>query len=401
MPQPVFLNVRDATTGLLGPVAWSFAPDQISFTINAFGGDESAEAGGTMDARLAQLWLQQLQAQGFVVDRHAQTVWTGLLARVAVDDGRSRTVQTIDGLVNSVYVTYTVKGGQRFTAVAQNTASIARYGEHFAILSGGEATATAAAAMRDRYLVERAWPRREVGASLASGLPRGAAEVTLSFVGYATNGGPIDWLVGRTLGAQSSSIGGLQNLVIALFASSDSPGNNFVIDYAGGGITYSRPTVLTQTLDMISGIGLAVPVTNGYENLGDKLRALLALGDTTGQRVAWGVKYQRRNGVPGTFYANVWAANTPTTIGYYVAPPVAVYTGGMAPVAMARVRPDAMVQHISRPIAQTIPTTAVDAGNRFYCARTSYSWQRGRGEKLTMEGLGGGGVAAMIAQVGR
>lgn len=388
---PVFFQVAETTSNVL-PVPWTFASESVGFSITAFGGDESAEASGLMPVRAASWWLEQLQGLTRVVDRHGVTVWIGLLHRVEVDDGRTVTATTLDGMANRVLAAYTVRGAQRFTATAENAASVARYQYHDALLSVGEATQAAAEAARDRYLSERAWPRREVGASLSQGVPQGQARVTIQARGYCAGGGAVDFVIGRATGSDSSGVA-LSNLVAVVLAVG-APGNNFNIDYSTS-TYYTQPSVTRQTYNLLS-----IPATNGYENLGEVLRRYIALGDTSGERVAWGVRHLRRGGAssPRVFYGQAWAAVAPTTIGYLIGPPNVITTGGGAPVAYARVRPDAMVQRRVRP-ARPFSSSAVDGGERFYCARTSYTWQRGRGESLALESLGEGGVAALLAQV--
>lgn len=388
---PVAFQVAETTSNVL-PVPWTFAPESVGFTITAFGGDESAEASGLMPARAAVWWLEQLQGLTRVVDRHGVTVWIGLLHRVEVDDGRAVTATTLDGMANRVLAAYTVRGGQRFTATAEDASSVTRYQYHDALLSVGEATQAAAEAARDRYLAERAWPRREVGASLSQGIPQGQARVTLQARGYCAGGGAVDFVIGRAIGSGSSGVA-LSNLVYVILTAG-APGNNFNVDYSTS-TYYTQPSVPRQTFNSLN-----VPATNGYENLGEVLRRYIALGDTSGERVAWGVRHLRRGSTssPRVFYGQTWAAATPTTIGYLIGPPGAITTGDGAPVSFARVRPDAMVQRRARP-ARPFSSSAVDGGERFYCGRTVYRWARGRGEELALESLGEGGVAALLAQV--
>lgn len=370
-------------------------PDSIAFTATWQGGDESAEISGAVSVRDAQAWLDVLQCGVVIADAHARPVWRGYIETVEVDDGATRAATTIEGLVNSVRVSYTPRtGAAAITSAASDSNSTARYGTHAAVLSLSQATAAEAEARRDAYLARSAWPRYETGGSLRRGGGRaGMGTVTLRCRGWfaamywALTNRPVNGTEVNTTTDQAliglHSLGGF--------------GGTYGIQEAP---SFTGPTIPVQ-LD----VSTHYPTTERDEHkaVGQFVEEIIARGDASDRPLS----YQARGDLSSSpdagdghlpvLRTKVWAGASPTTFGYTLAGGTVLGAAGL-PAPWARVRPDAMVR---RTAASPLfaPTSAVDTPGRFYLARTSYQWARGQGETLTLEPLGGGSAAALLARV--
>lgn len=133
------------------------------FSHHIFGGPESLTAS-------APLTIDKMDAFGLlrapveVYDDDAALVWWGYVSKVVIPDGAVRFSLDINGMYNSVAVSYTTIGTsdtpsvQALTSWNSDALSVSTYGAVEKILGLNDATATSAAALRDNQLEKNKYP---------------------------------------------------------------------------------------------------------------------------------------------------------------------------------------------------------------------------------------------------
>jgi len=184
--------------------------------------------------------------------------WEGMIYALELSYAGVRRRRTLEKLANAVVVRYTDASTDSVTATAYSTQdqSIARYGRREEGVTLGKATAAAAAAQRDSYLKENAWPwPRPVSASqTAAG---GKATLDVRVCGYAFT---LNW---KFVGASSAP--GTTSDVSALISSILTDYSEFVtqFDIRSNTLQVRRTTALDK-------------------RAWDLLQGLTALGDASG-----------------------------------------------------------------------------------------------------------------------
>lgn len=335
------------------PLTNSFLPDvagaMVSYqhTISATGGFESCGIELALDLDTALDWLQNLGASIVVAGPGAETIWEGYLSAVSLSVGEEKIDLSLDDMANAVRVRYQPGiGAQVATAFATDADSIATYGRKELVYGGSGMVAADATALRDLLLLERRQPksRRAGGARQGGG---GAGDVRLNLTGagwyYA-----LDWLTtSNATTATAVTTTQLQTLVTAYNTTNDFYSEVYS-DVAASG--YSA----TQYIE---------PDTPYRE----KVERLLGLGNSSLERLAWGVYEDRR------WIVQEWSGATPETIAYVRSlGDGRLYNTGGAVIDPWNVRPDAMYQ-VTDLIDPSLPVGAVDQTSAFYVERVTCS----------------------------
>jgi hypothetical protein len=170
--------------------------DQVSsysHVISASGGYKSAGFTLTGDQLDLEDWFEYGLGRDVVVyDEGHQEIWNGFVNKVSVTIG-GRTLERgpLMDVVNRLQVAYTpldtsvvppVRGTASLTALAQSSASQAKYGILADIFSAGDATDANAATIRDTLLAERDDPEMSETLSLDSG----GLSATIDCLGYCS-----------------------------------------------------------------------------------------------------------------------------------------------------------------------------------------------------------------------
>ena len=105
-----------------------------------------------------------LRAPVEVYDEDSKIVWWGYVSKITIPDGAVKFSLDVNGMYNSIAVSYTTIGTsdtpsvQAFTAWATDALSVEDYGSIEKILGLNDATATSAAALRDNTLARNKYP---------------------------------------------------------------------------------------------------------------------------------------------------------------------------------------------------------------------------------------------------
>lgn len=105
-----------------------------------------------------------LRAPVEVYDEDSKIVWWGYVSKITIPDGAVKFSLDVNGMYNSIAVSYTTIGTsdtpsvQEFTAWATDALSVEDYGSIEKILGLNDATATSAAALRDNTLARNKYP---------------------------------------------------------------------------------------------------------------------------------------------------------------------------------------------------------------------------------------------------
>lgn len=379
---PHTIAVHERTlTNTVGPFIADVGPAAISYshTISATFGYESAtvQFGATLAEALT--WLDRLFCGVIVFGADTWPCWEGYISGVSVEGGgRARSI-SLDTMANRVRVRYTLRGlgTPQVTAAASNSTSTAIYGTKDAVVSVGTTDSTAAVALRNAYLSDRALPRAQPASGIVA-QPGGVATdvtVTLTCAGWYDT---LGWVLTERADTSTEQT---TTQVAALIGASNP------------GIGAINPFLSTTTTDIeASGVSdtRQIPADTTYRQ---KIEQLLAKGTSAGQRLAWGVYEGRRLTV------KTWAGATPSVVAYRVRYSTAeVRDGNNAPVPPWRVRPDAIAEDEDF-LDPGPPPAASDAAARFYVERVIYAVDAG-GYRLTLEPAAASSIDARIARLG-
>lgn len=340
-------------------------------TISATGGFESLRLDVQFNLNAALDWLNNLMASIVCYGPNAEIVWEGFLSGVSLSVGDERVDLSLADMANAVKVRYQpAVGAQTATAFAYDTDSIAAYGQKNLVYGGSGMTTAAATALRDALLNDRRQPksRRAGGASTGDG----ANEVSLSLTGtgwyYA-----LDWITTfSATTATAVTTTQLQTLITAYNAVN---------------------TFYSTTFNAIAASGVSDTQYIEEDTLfREKIERLLSLGDSAGQRLAYGV-YEDR-----TWVVQQWAGATPSTIDYTRSlGDGRIYNAGGALVEPWQVRPDTMYQVLEL-IDPSLPTGVIDQTSAFYVERVTCSVDQG-GAGVRLEPAKSGELDVLLSRI--
>lgn len=349
---------------------------EYEHTIAATFGFESVRLGLPVDLDEAEAWFNRLGASLFVWDPMAASVWEGLLVQVEYSaGGRTRSV-SLDAMSNRIIAQYTnILGEQGLPVSTSNAASIARYGTKDFLLNLGTTNQAEATALAAAYLKRRQQPRAQQQLTVGVGQETGApVQLMLTFAGWADT-------LGWVLTSRTDTTNEASNLQVAALIGTVSPGigatNNF----------------LSTSTALITASGQSVTrYIERNTSYRDKINALVAVGDTSGERIAWGVYEGRR------LTYKQWAGATPNTIAYQAQFGSAmVTTPNGLDVPLWLVRPDAMIEELDT--VEVRPAGLVDSGNRFYAERVTFRATETE-MSLSIEPEASSGLDARVAKIG-
>jgi len=150
-------------TGLpwLPPAGITITPETIS--ASALGGCKDARIRITGPAVALRETLRLLRYDVRIRNPLGQLVWWGYVHEVSVTVAGSTDSLSLSDMYNNVRIIYAVEDEDgapqdKETAAATNAESIARYGTKEMLYSAGDADATSAEKLRDKFLALHAWP---------------------------------------------------------------------------------------------------------------------------------------------------------------------------------------------------------------------------------------------------
>lgn len=350
--------------------------ESYTHTITDAFGFESMAVEGPATVKIALDWLTNgLMRSVIVYSPKAETIWEGFLSNITARFGQQEVSVSLDTTGNRVKVRYTtVLGTSGVTVTSSDTASQALYGVKDLVISTGETVAATAQSLRDKVLAERKNPVATNSGSAETG-EQGDVRLTLTFAGwYAT----LDWVqtsrTSTTLTSTTTQVGDL-------------------IQTSGVGIGVTNAFLSTSRANISSSGITDTELIAADTSFRQKIEELLKKGNSSNQRLAWGV-YENRE-----FYVATWAGATPTTITYkQQSGDHNVYDAIGNPVAPWNVRPNAMRQVID--LIDPAPTsTAQDSADRSYVERVTCTIASDR-IGVSFEPASTTAVDAMIARIG-
>lgn len=352
---PIVLNIVIFERGASGVPTSTVKPIEIQdritsymHTISAAFGFETMAVSLIVQEEEALDWLNTgLMRSAIVYGPDAQTVWEGYLRQVDATFGQEKRSVSLDDMANRVTVRYTtVLGTPGATATASDTASQALYGIKDTVISLNQSTATPAANLRDRALTERAYPKMTPTTQIATG-DLGGVQLDLTFEGWY---GTLGWVLTSRTSTTNTDTG---TQVGALLATS------------GAGIGVTNAFLSTSTANIITTGNTDTEFIAPDTLYRTKIETLLSQGDSTGERLAWGVYEDRKMTV------KQWAGASPTTITYQrFLGNEEVYNSNRNPIDSWDVRPDAMYQ--TTDLLDVAPIAAQqDAAARFFVERVT------------------------------
>lgn len=347
-------------------------------TITATGGFEScALTFPAIDLEEALTWAERLLCPVRCYGPDADLIWDGFVAGVELRVGSRVRSYSLDAVQNRVRTRYTTAlGTAGTTATASNTTSQALYGVRDGVVSVGALDLAGANALRDAWLARYALPRAIPQTSIATGAGSGVVDVVLTCAGWYTT---LDWvLLERTDTATEAATAQVATLI-----SGSSPGigatNAFLATSLATGSS-TAGVVTTRKIEADTTYRAAI-------------EQRLGLGDTGGQRFAWGVFDASR-----ALSVRTWAGATPTAITYRLRMgETAVQSGGGAGVDLWQVRPGAMVEDADF-VAVGPPSGAVETPAAFYVERVAFRVD-GSGMELVLEPEAMNSLDARVARV--
>lgn len=341
----------------------TFGYESARFTLTAADLDE------------AVVWAERLLCPVTVYGPDAAVCWDGFVAGVAFQAGGRARSLSLDTVANRVRVRYTLRGlgTPQVTASGSDAGSAAIYGVRDAVLGIGVTDSTGATGLRDAYLAARAYPRAVPQTTLSVPAASGPITVGVTCAGWYST---LDWvLLERTDTTTEATTTQLSSLL-----GSSSPG-------------IGATNTFLSTTPRITGTGVTSPRTIPADTTyRQAIETRLALGDTGGQRFAWGVYTDR------AFVCATWAGATPAAATYrtrFGTAAVENAYGGL--VDPWDVRPDAIVEDADL-VAVGPPSASVDTAAQFYLERVSFSAGPG-GMQLTLETSEATSVDARIARM--
>jgi hypothetical protein len=345
-------------------------------TITATAGFESCTCRLIATLEEAQAWCERLLCGLIVYDSDARVVWEGFLNEVSYRIGGEQVSISLAPVANRVTVRYTLRGlgTPQVTSASSDTGSQAIYGVRDAVISVGTTDSTAADALRAAYLGARKLPRPEQTSTISTGAAGGGVDLTLTFAGwYAT----LDWVVlartDTTTEATTTQVGTL-------------------IGTASPGIGATNPLLSTSTA-RITASGVSSPrLIAADTTYRAAIEQRLSLGNSSSQRLAWGV-YESR-----VFVVDAWAGATPTTITYRSSLESGlIETSAGALVPPWYVRPNAMIE-TQELLTVGPPSGAVELPGRRFIERVVCS-VGADGLSLSLEPEASSGIDARIARL--
>lgn len=356
------------------------APRLTSYehTITATGGFETCTLTfAALDLDEALAWADRLLCPVTVYGPDVDVLWDGYISAVELRVGTRVRSYALDAVANRVRARYTTAlGTPGATAATSNTASVALYGVHDYILSLGTYDLAGAQGLRDSWLARYALPRAEPQTTIRTGGDAGTVEVVVTCAGWYYT---LDWvLLERTDTSTQATTAQVATLI-----GSASPG-------IGATNAFLSPTLAAGSSTAGVTVSRKVEADTTYRAA---IEQRLGLGDTSGQRFAWGVFDTGR-----ALLVRQWAGATPGTIGYRVRLADAlVTTGEGGPVDLWAVRPDAMVEDQDF-VSVGPPSGAVESPATFYLERVGFRAGMD-GLELTLEPEASSGLDARVARV--
>lgn len=327
------------------PFALGGRIERYQHAINATFGFESMSCSFTATQDEALAWFDRLMCSAVVFGPDSETIWEGYLTRVEATFGQERRSISIDDMANRVRCRYTtVLGTPGTTSTVSDSASISLYGTKDFVLSIGEITATAASNFAAKELARRKNPKPQPITTVSTGDTEDI-QVTLTFAGWYET---LDWVV-TSLSTTSSAV---TTTHVGTLLTTLSGTNNFI----------STNTSFI-TASGISDTQYISPDTTYRQ----KIEALLEQGNSSNQRLCWGV-YEDR-----LFYVEPWAGANPDTIHYYrfLGNPI-VYTSGLGIVEPWNVRPNKMYTVVEL-LDVNILNTPTDTMSKFPVERVNFA----------------------------
>jgi hypothetical protein len=342
--------------------------DSYEHTIASKFGFESMSCSFVATEAEAMEWFDRLMYSAVVYSPDADVIWEGYLNRVDVELGQERRSISLDSMANRIRVRYTtVLGTPGTTATASNTDSQALYGVKDFVLSIGDYTATAAGNLRDTQLNALDFPKMEPSTTVATG-EQGQVRVTLQFLGwYETLGWVLTSNTTTTTAVTTTQVGSL----LSTLASTNAFISTSTRNIAASGISdtqYIGPDTSYRT----------------------KIEALLEQGNSSNQRLAWGV-YEDRE-----FHVAQWAGTTPDTITYkrYLGDDLIYKNGAVADPW--NIRPNAMYEVVD--ILGISLESTPDELSRYFVERVRCSISSS-GVSVELEPQQSSALDAMIARL--
>lgn len=350
---PFTVNVleRGAAGVPLANVIDNVAPDadSIEWTIADMFGFESCAIPLAGDEADASVWFGRLGCGVAVYGPDAETCWEGRLLEVTYTQGDEKDSRSLDGVKNKLAVAYTNENGGTATgSPVTNSASTSVYGTAEGRLSLNDATSTAATNFATQYLTRAAWPVRRPAQTVGRPYQQRPGRIDLKFEGwYGTLGLVALARTDTTTEQTTAQVGAL-------------------IGTSSPGIGATNPWLSTSTARIAASGVNDTRKTSDNTTYRQKIEALLAQGNSSGQRLAWGV-YEGR-----TFVVEVWAGTTPYSTDYRRG----TYTQGLlnpsgADVALWNVRPNKMFERMGV-VDTVVRSTEADTGSRFAVARVRF-----------------------------
>lgn len=259
------------------------------FTAHARYGFESASIQVVVSRDDALWWMDQLMSPVRIFSPWGSVVWEGFLLAVEAAFGNVQLSRSLDGMANRIDVRYaTVLGTNGRAGVANTTSSQARYGVKSQVLDADAWDQTEAQYVRDRALAEAAWPRMIVNSTVQTGAADRQGALTLRCAGYYDT---LSWL---TTTRNDTTKESTTDQVIYLL----------------GQVAATNAFISTSAVNITASGRTAVRTIEADTTYTSKIEALLALGNSSNQRLAWGV-YEDR-----VFSVATWAGASPSTVHY-------------------------------------------------------------------------------------
>lgn len=381
---PLNVNMYERTlTSSAGAFIEDLAPRLSSYeqTISATCGFESATCKLRTTLAEAQRLCERLFCGLIVTGTDADIAWEGFLAGVSYRAGDEVVNISLDDVANRVNVRYNTVAYSRpaTTGAASHAASIAIYGTKDFVQGIGTALPAAATSLRDAILADRALPRATADSTIATGNQNnpfsGLVDVTLSFAGwYTTLGWVLTSRTDTTTESTTTQAGAL-------------------IGTSSPGIGATNPFLSASTARIVSS---GVSDTRKIEPdtpYRTKIEALLSKGNSSNQRLAWGV-YEGR-----VFVVEAAASATPTVVTYRrrIGSPL-LETGSGVLVMPWAARPNGILE---TPDLLNVgpPSGAIELPGRRFVERWTFSLNAD-GWSLTPEPAASTNIDARIARLG-
>lgn len=320
-------------------------------TITASCGFESMRASFATTTADALDWLiNGLMRACVVFSPDGTIVWEGYLSQIDATFGQEKRSVALDGMRNRMRTRYTtVLGTAGVTSTLSDTTSQNQYGIKDGVLSLGTTTASIAASTNARGLREYKNPVMSPSTEVSTG-DMGDVQIELLFAGWYTT---FDWvLTSNTSTTNTTTTSQIQTLTTAFRAVNAFVSNDYS-NISSSGIAdteYIEPDTTYRA----------------------KIEALLEIGDSGNERLAWGIYEYRR------WKINEWAGATPTILTYQRDLGSGMLYDANGGIVMPwDVRPDAMCQTIN--LLDPMPVTgAQDTAGRFYVERVTCTIGEGR-----------------------